>query len=106
MPESMDPYVRLWAAVMAQAVSDVRTAVKRGRLRTIPDPSQVDDSEMRGAICWIISDDKRPGGFLWCCDLFDMNPDYVRYEATRARPTGVMKYALRHFGAEDDDDEV
>lgn len=32
------------------------------------------------ALEWILPDRKSPGGFLWACDVLDINPDRVRAE--------------------------
>ncbi len=85
------PYIKLWAAVMSQAASDIRAMVKRRKSPVIPDPTDVEDADLRNTIRWITSAEKRPGSFLWCCDLFDMNPDYVLQQVVRARPTGAVK---------------
>lgn len=91
------PYKCLLSAVMALAINDARAYIKREKLICFPDPLEVNDRNARGAIHWLASDSKHPGGFLWCCDLFDLHPDYVRMQILRARPDGVVKQLINHF---------
>lgn len=92
-----EPYIKLWAAVMAQAASDIRAMVKRRKRPVIPDPTDVGDADLRNTIRWITSAEKHPGSFLRCCDLFDMNPDYVLQQVVRARPTGAVKKLIEAY---------
>jgi len=95
------PYLKLWAAVMAQAASDVRAMVKRRRSAVLPDPADVGDGDLRNTIRWVTSAEKHPGSFLWCCDLFDLNPDYVRRQMVRARPAGAVKKLITAYEEQD-----
>jgi len=85
------PYTKLWAAVMALALADIRAAVKKSRKAVMPAPETVKNPDHRGSVQWVMSESKQPGGFLWCCDLFDLSPDFVRAEIVKPRPAGAVK---------------
>lgn len=95
------PYLKLWAAVMSHAASDIRVMVKRRKSPIMPDPADVGDGDLRNAVRWVVSEETHPGSFLWCCDLFDMNPDYVRQQMVRARPAGAVKKLIDAYEEQD-----
>lgn len=100
--DSTAAYARLWSAVMSQALADVRAAVKRTRKAVMPNPEAVKNADHRESIQWVMSDSKRPGGFLWCCDLFDFDPDFVRAEIVKPRPVAEVTKLVDDFEGDDD----
>lgn len=61
--ENFIPYIRVWSACMLQAVDDCWS--KEAMLR---EPA-------RG---WVASESDRPGGFVWACRVFDLDPQRTR----------------------------
>ena len=56
----INAYKRLWAAVFLQAVDDVWSG---GEL------------DARTARRWIASEETKPTSFIWCCGLFEIDPE-------------------------------
>lgn len=52
---------RLWAAVIEQAVDDLRS-----------------HAHLDNALQWLRSDNPRPGGFRWICDHIGLEPPHIR----------------------------
>ena len=78
--ETIYPEIDLWAAVMEQAVRDVK----------FPKPSVVEKLWTRNAISWFWSKNKRIGSFLWICENLGMDSEsiinelrpYLKYNRT------------------------
>lgn len=76
----------LWGGVVAQCVSDHLKKVKsRGRLAARKEEPAL----------WILDDSSRPGGFLWCCALLDINPDSFRREMDNPSLAAAIRGALK-----------
>jgi len=58
-----NPYYSLWAAVLAQAMEDLRSRK---------------ESIQQSALQWIKKVDYKICGFDWICLLFDIEPDLAR----------------------------
>lgn len=93
------PYMRLWASVLALAVTDARAYLKRNKLGSLPDPLTMGNGESRDAVLWLTSDRANPGGFRWCCDLFDLDVTHVRAQICRPRPSGTSSSLMKTFSA-------
>jgi|GEM_PF-5989221 len=64
------PYLRLWRAVLVQAVRDLRTR-KTG---TIP----------KGTYAWFTSADQDLGSYLWICWVLGIDPACLREQTFKA----------------------
>jgi len=77
------PEVGLIAAVLQTGIRD---AVRR--------PKETDRADRIRrhveSLEWIASDDTRPLGFRWCCDVLDVDPDLTR-QIIRTRPATVWR---------------
>ena len=62
LPPQTKACLRLWAAVFHRAMIDM--AIEFRAKRTMP--------------FWLISNRRYPGSFVWLCELFSLDPDYVR----------------------------
>lgn len=101
MDDTHAPYIRLWAMVMALAVKDARNYIRRNKLHQMPHPGSIASSEIASAFIWLLSEERYPGGFLWACDLFDLNPQFVREQLLKARPAGAVKKLSEMYDDED-----
>lgn len=78
VPDAEQRCLHLWADVFRVALADARGDGVR------PTGLTMERWELRrrvlqdGARQWFCGDDLTPGSFLWCCALFDLDPDVVR----------------------------
>ena len=83
-------YARLWCSVILQAVSDIETgrrdrfrfwkSLQKSGLKLTFDqwlPTNKIDFTA-GALEWIVSDEDRPGSFVWICDQVDLDRHKLR----------------------------
>ena len=65
-----DPYRTLWAAVLEQAIKDIRgdLTFRKGNVRSIFSES---------AWAWFRSESQDVGSFLWTCSMLGLEPDFV-----------------------------
>lgn len=73
--EEYEPYLKLWAAVIELAVSDV-LSIKPGKV----EPDQQRSAE------WIASMSNAPLSFHWACDMLNVSPVAVREMLDGAKP--------------------
>ena len=66
----MLPYMRLWWAVLLQAVNDVTQAT-------------TEDMDRKVLLDWFNSDRQDVCSFIWICDILDLNHEYVRRNVLR-----------------------
>lgn len=89
-PSHWNPELRLAAAVLTQAMTDVRMRRRDGR----------DHIQVAAALRWIRSDDSAwPLAFLRVCELLQLDADWVRQTVRRwlARDAGTGRSgAYRH----------
>lgn len=64
IPIANRPYIRLWAAVFQQGISDACTARAKG--------------EEGRDLLWFYSNANTAGSFNWLCELFSIEPDKAR----------------------------
>ena len=81
LPSDIRDYRRLWASVVHTAIRD---AIK-GSCRV-------------EAFDWIMSDDHRAPGFLWCCDILRLPVDRVRAKVIALRDEYDAERAARMSG--------
>ena len=74
-PGNERAYRRVWAAVMVLTVNDARDYLHK--------PQRTKKHTGPEAMSWILSDSPRAGGFVWACDILDVDPDFVRYKVAR-----------------------
>ncbi len=77
---SPPPERRLVAAVLAQAIQDI----DRGK-----------PSMRRVLRAWFDNASDRPWGFVWCCDLLDLDADQVRHRLKQPMPANVRRGRAR-----------
>jgi len=77
------PEVGLVAAVLQTGIRD---AVRRPKENDKPDRFRRHAESLE----WIASDDARPLGFRWCCDVLDVDHDLAR-QLVRTRPATVWR---------------
>lgn len=70
-------YARLWATVLHLSVNDIRLYARKHEV-DMDDVEAIGGRDARGAAAWIMSDETRGGGFLWVCDLLEINPEFAR----------------------------
>lgn len=63
--DSTSDYYQLWAAVLKQAVLDIK---KRSQSHT----------DYISAYEWMMSKEHYPGTFIWVCDLLNLDPEFVK----------------------------
>ena len=61
--------MNLVTAVALQAITDHQNCVRR---------LGVERAMLQEPARWIMSDDERPFGFVWCCGVLDVAPDRLR----------------------------
>jgi hypothetical protein len=63
-------YIRLWAAVLEQAIKDVQgdARARKGKVRSI---------FSEGAWTWFHSESQEIGSFLWTCHMLGLEPDFI-----------------------------
>lgn len=62
--------MRLWAAKFHQHIHDYVQAKKRG----------IGSDDADYALAWMTRDTHDAGGFIWCCNLFGLDPDRIRHK--------------------------
>lgn len=73
-PSNWTPALRLAAAVMAQAMADVRLRRRDGR----------DHIQVSSALRWVRSNERAwPMSFLRVCELLQLDPSWVRHTVNR-----------------------
>ena len=87
-----EPYRRLWAAVMAQALWDLQRTVEA---------QQTGGFFLYDPIGWFRSDEEHIGSFVWVCLVMGLIPD-----ATRERIGGMFKLSLGSDGDEHGHEEI
>lgn len=63
-------YRRLWASCLSTAIMDAHRYFRKSKRGRAADDEQ--------AVEWILSDSPREGGFIWVCDVLDLDQDFVR----------------------------
>ena len=65
-----ESYQRLWAAVLEQAIKDVRSdlRVHKGKVKSIFNES---------AWSWFYSENQDVGSFHWICNMLSLDPNFV-----------------------------
>ena len=61
--------MNLVTAVVLQAITDHQDCVRR---------LGVERAMLQEPARWIMSDEERPFGFIWCCSTLDLAPDRLR----------------------------
>jgi hypothetical protein len=63
-------YIRLWAAVLEQAIKDVQGDARahKGKVRSI---------FSEGAWTWFHSESQEIGSFFWTCSMLGLEPDFI-----------------------------
>ena len=61
--------MNLVTAVVLQAITDYQDCVRR---------LGVERAMLQEPARWIMSDEERPFGFIWCCSTLDLAPDRLR----------------------------
>lgn len=90
--QKLGPEARLWFATLMDVIRTIQT-------RRVP-PGQADRPRMitqvyRDALAWLSDDGNHLGSFHYVCEIFDLDPDYIRLKLTTAnpvprnRPTGM-----------------
>lgn len=78
VPDDVLPEIRLWADVMYVGLYDAACYLgcSLGKVK----PVSGDDRKARSQAWWWIFDDGRTdaGSFIWCCRLFDFDPEQTR----------------------------
>ena len=77
--------MNLVTAVVLQAITDHQDCVRRlgVELAMLQEPAR-----------WIMSDDERPFGFVWCCGVLDFAPDRLRMVMNAV---GLVRAALERL---------
>ena len=83
-----NPEQALWFAVLVQAVQDLN-----------------DSAHKASAERWIMSDSTRPFGFLWICDMFEINPFKFRLHSKTREMQKAMGMAQRLLNRSHEDGE-
>ncbi len=86
-----EPYRRIWAGVMAQALWDLQKTVQA---------QQTGSYFLSNPIGWFRSDAQHIGSFVWVCLVMGLIPD-----ATRERLSGMFKLSLGSDSTEDGEGE-
>lgn len=76
---------RLFATVLSLAIGDIRRYASTHDLPELI-PELVSTRDASTAVAWVASNDTRPGGFLWVCDVLELNPEFVRSKALECKP--------------------
>ncbi len=84
-----EPYRRLWAAVLAQAMWDLKKTAQA---------QQTGSFFLHDPIGWFRSDQEHVGSFVWICLVMGLVPDL-----TRERLSGMFKLPLGSDSTEDTD---
>ena len=74
MTNIQKPYIRLWAAVLEQAIKDLN-GNGHGYGNCAVDHSS---AIRQDAINWFKSDRDKPKSFIWICRELGYNPDFIR----------------------------
>ncbi len=86
LDKDLQPYVRLWAAVMRVGVQDYCTASNDARVKGVRD----------NRIHWFESDVVAPGSFVWLCHVFDIDENKARARIVAKRKSLALRKELRH----------
>lgn len=89
--ETLDPYFRMWAAYLLNAIRDIHKPVTTGG-----DSTQRKEIKSE-CLKLIMSDDEDFGSFLWVCDLLEMNPQCVRREVGKSHKRFKIGQAGYHW---------
>ena len=85
----MLPYMRLWWAVLLQAVNDVTQAT-------------TEDMDRKVLLDWFNSDNQDTYSFIWICDTLDLNYEYIRGNVRRMNKTFLdNEEMLRNYVVKD-----
>jgi hypothetical protein len=83
------PYMRLWWAVLLQAVNDVTHAT-------------TEDMDRKVLLDWFNSDRQDVCSFIWICDTLDLNYEYIRGNVRRINKTFLdNEEMLRNYVVKD-----
>ena len=77
MHTKQKPYLRLWAAVLEQAIKDLKPNYNREN-RTTDYNYGYGDTVRQEAIDWFKSDRDKVKSFIWICRELGYNPDFIR----------------------------
>ena len=75
--------------VLLQAITDHQNGVRR---------LGVDRAMSNESARWIMSDDERPFGFIWCCSTLDLAPDRLRMVMNTADLVRAERERLKQQG--------
>lgn len=64
--------------MFAQRVTLAKQTLKHAKELAAAEAAKEAEKEWRKVKKWVSSDADTPGSFLWCCDLFELEPDAAR----------------------------
>lgn len=83
------PYMKLWWALLLQAVNDVTHAT-------------TEDMDRKVLLDWFNSDNQDTYSFIWICDTLDLNYEYIRGNVRRINKTFLdNEEMLRNYVVKD-----
>lgn len=81
--------MNLLTAVVMQCITDHQTNVRAGG---------VEKAMKQEPALWIMSDDDRPFGFVWCCQNLDLAPDRLRMVMNTLDLMRIVKERVKQQG--------
>ena len=87
-------YLRLWMAVLTQAIKDVGPGLDELRWPHpfLPKTSDVQNTNSRYALRWLNSEESGIASFKWVCSILDYDVEFVRSKVARYR--GNFTYGI------------
>ncbi len=75
------PYLNLWFAVLNLGVIEAsgQVTIRNGKVVSKIEIVDIKPVEHRRAVRWLLSDTRRVGSFIWICELFEFDPNLVRF---------------------------